>query len=107
MCHCNLNQPNEGMKYIDASLDLNPFNRISIIQKGMLHLQLEENNKAESLFQKAIALSPSDEEAETHYAIVNTFYCLGRSIDVIRWCEKIIKEYPTEQKEALLYIANC
>ena len=107
MCYCNLNQPNEGMKYIDASLDLNPFNRSSIIQKGMLHLQLEEQAKAESLFQKAIALSPNDEEAETHYAIVNCYFCLGRSIDVVRWCEKIIKEYPTEQKEALLHIANC
>ena len=107
MCHCNLNQPNEGMKFIDASLDLNPFNCMAIIQKGMLHLQLDENIQAESLYQKAIALSPSDEEAETHYAIVNTYFCLGRSLDVIRWCEKIIKEYPTEQKEALLYIANC
>jgi tetratricopeptide (TPR) repeat protein len=62
---------------------------------------------AESLFHKAIALSPSDEEAETHYAIVNTYFCLGRSVDIIRWCEKVIKEYPTEQKEALLFIANC
>lgn len=107
MCYCNLNIPDEGMKYIDASLDLNPFNRASIIQKGMLHLQLEENEKANSLFQKAIALSPSDEEAETHYAIVNCYYCLGRSQEVILWCERIIKKYPEEQKEALLHIANC
>ena len=107
MCYCNLNQPENGMKYIDASLDLNPFNRACIIQKGMLHLQLEENEKAEELFMKAIALSPTEEEAETHYAIVNCYFCLGRINDIIHWCEKIIKDYPEEQKEALLHIANC
>lgn len=107
MCYCNLNLPAEGMKYIDASLDLNPFNRASIIQKGMLHLQLEEYVQADMLFSKAIALSPTDEEADTHYAIINCFFCLGRNLEVLEWCEKIINKYPEEQKEALLYIANC
>lgn len=107
MCYCNLNQPQKGMEYIDASLDINPFNRSSIIQKGMLHLQMNENDLALSLFTKAISLSPSDEEADTHYAIVNCFYCLGRTTELLTWCKKIIKEYPEEQKDALLYIANC
>ncbi len=107
MCYCNLNLPVDGMKYIDASLDLNPFNRASIIQKAMLHLQLEENEQADFLFQKAISLSPTDEEAETYYAIVNCYFCLGRNQEVFQWCEKIIKQYPEEQKEALLHIAYC
>lgn len=107
MCYCNLNLPDEGIKYIDASLDMNPFNRASIIQKGMLHLQLEEGEKANDLFSRAISLSPTDEEAETYYAIVNCYYCLGRNAEVLHWCEKIINDYPEDQKEALLHIANC
>ena len=32
---------------------------------------------------------------------------MGRNDDIIRWCEKIINDYPEEQKEAILIIANC
>lgn len=107
VAYWNQNQLDEGMKYIDASLELNPFNCQSIIQKGMIHLLLNENDEAEKLFQKAIEFSPKDEEAETHYAIVNCYFYLGRNDDIIRWCEKIINDYPEEQKEAILIIANC
>ena len=38
MCCFNLFQAEEGMKYIDAALDLEPSFRGAILQKGMLHL---------------------------------------------------------------------
>jgi tetratricopeptide (TPR) repeat protein len=38
MCCSNLHQPEEGMQYIDAALNLEPSFRRAILQKGMLYL---------------------------------------------------------------------
>ena len=107
MCYSQLNAPNEGMKYIDASIGLNPFYRGTIIQKGMLHLQLEENAIAEELFQKALDISPEDEQLEILYSISNCYLWLEKYIETTEWCKKIILNYPNDQLEALFIMASC
>ena len=107
MCYSQLNQPNDGMKYIDAAISINPFYRGAILQKGMLHLQLEERKIAENLFQKALDLSPEDEQMEVLYSISNCYLWLGKYIETIEWCKKIILNHPNDKLEALIITASC
>lgn len=106
LCCFNLYQPEEGMKYIDAALDLEPSFRGAILQKGMLHLQLCENKKAERLFQRVLDISPDDEQSEILYNVANSYFFLHMYSETIKWCERIIRDYPDEQTEAL-YLTAC
>jgi len=105
LCCFNLFQPMEGMKYIDAALDLEPAYRGAILQKGMLYLQLHKTKEAEKLFQKVLDMSPDDEQSEILYNVANAYFFLYMYPPTIKWCEKIIKDYPDEQIEALHLIA--
>ena len=107
LCCFNLYESLEGMKYIDAALDLEPAFRGAILQKGMLHLQLQENNEAEKMFQKVIDISPDDELSEIYYNIANSYFFLMMFRPTIEWCDKIIQSYPNEQMEALHLKACC
>ena len=105
LCLSNLNRPEEGMKYVDAALSLNPFYRGAILQKATLHLQMFEYSAAYDLFQKALSLTPEDEQATVLYDIVNYCYCIGKYVEVLGWCGKIIEQYPDDKEEALYYAA--
>ena len=105
LCYFNLQQPEEGMRYIDAALDLEPYFRGAILQKGMLYLQLQENKKAENLFQKVLDISPDYEQSEILYNIANCYFFLNMYPETIEWCKKITAGYPDEQMEALYLIA--
>lgn len=107
MCYCDLANPMEGIKYIDASLDLNPFSRPALIQKGMLHLQLFEDDRAEKAFEKARLLTPKEEMSDTLYAILDCYFCLSRYEQAIEQCETIIKKYPDNRREAYMITANA
>lgn len=106
MCCFNLFEAEEGMKYIDAALDLEPSFRGAILQKGMLYLQLLEYEEATKLFLKVLEISADDEQAEIYYNIANAYFFLQNYPGAIDWCEKIINEYPDEKLEAL-YITAC
>ena len=106
MCCFNLYQPEEGMKYIDAALDLEPSFRGAILQKGMLYLQMQENKEAEKLFQKVLDISPDDEQSEILYNVANSYFFLQMYPETIEWCDKIIRNYPEEQMEAL-HLTAC
>lgn len=106
LCCFNLQQPEEGMEYIDAALNLEPSFRGAILQKGMLYLQMNENNKAEKLFQKVLDISPDDEQSEILYNVANSYFFLHMYPETIEWCEKIIQGYPDEQMEAL-HLTAC
>ena len=106
MCCFNLNQPEEGMKYIDAALDLEPSFRGAILQKGMLYLQMNQNQEAEKLFKKVLDISPDDEQSEILYNVANSYFFLQMYPETIEWCDKIIRNYPDEQMEAL-YLTAC
>ena len=105
MCCFNLYQPEEGMKYIDAALDLEPSFRGAMLQKGMLYLQMGQNEEAAQLFQKVLDISPDDEQSEIIYNVANSYFFLHMYPEAIEWCEKIIQSYPDEQTEALYLIA--
>lgn len=105
MCCFNLEKPKEGMKYIDAALDLEPSFRGAILQKGMLHLLMRENNEAERLFERVLDISPDDEQSEVIYNVANTYFFLRMFPETISWCERIIRDYPEEQMEALHLVA--
>ena len=106
LCCFNLYQPEEGMKYIDAALDLEPAFRGAILQKGMLHLQMQETKEAEKLFQKVMDISPDDDQSEILYNVANAYFFLHMYPSTIEWCNKIIRDYPDEQTEAL-YLTAC
>ena len=106
MCCFNLFQTEEGMKYIDAALDLEPSFRGAILQKGMLHLQMNQYQEATRLFHKVQEISPDDEQSEIIYNIANCYFFLHMYPETIEWCEKITKNYPDEQTEAL-YLMAC
>ena len=106
MCCFNLQQPEEGMKYIDAALGLEPSFRGAILQKGMLYLQMRQNKEAEELFQKVLDISPDDEQSEILYNVANSYFFLQMYPETIEWCEKIIRNYPEEQMEAL-HLTAC
>ena len=106
MCCFNLFQAEEGMKYIDAALDLEPSFRGAILQKGMLHLQMNQYQEATRLFHKVQEISPDDEQSEIIYNIANCYFFLHMYPETIEWCEKITKNYPDEQTEAL-YLMAC
>ena len=105
MCCFNLNQSEEGMKYIDVALNLEPGFRGAILQKGMLHVQLGESNEALKLFLKVMDISPDDEQSEIIYNIANSYFFLRMYPETIEWCQKILQTYPEEQMEALYLIA--
>lgn len=107
MCLANLDRAQEGMKYIDAALSLDPIYQSAIIQKAMLHLQLKETEQAEVLFRKATSLAVEDELIEVLYNITNCYFHHKEYSKTIEWCNKIITEYPNEQLEALLLVATC
>ena len=106
MCCFNLKQPVEGMEYIDVALNMEPSFRGAILQKGMLHIQLNENKEAEDLFQRVLDISPDEDQSEILYNIANSYFFLQMFPETIKWCEKITKQYPEEQKEAL-YLISC
>ena len=106
LCCFNLQQPEEGMKYIDAALNLEPSFRGAMLQKGMIHLQMDDNNEAEKLFQRVMDISMDDEQSEVLYNVANSYFFLQMYPQVIEWCEKIIQGYPNEQMEAL-YLTAC
>jgi tetratricopeptide (TPR) repeat protein len=106
LCCFNLQQPVEGMKYIDAALNLEPSFRGAMLQKGMIYLQMQEFLEAERLFQKVLDISPDDEQSEVLYNVANSYFFLQMYPQTIEWCEKIISGYPDEQTEAL-YLTAC
>ena len=106
MCCFNLHQPEEGMQYIDAALNLEPSFRGAILQKGMLYLQMQQKEKAEELFQKVLDISHDDEHLEILYNVANGYFFLHMYPETIEWSEKIVKQYPLEQKEAQHLIAS-
>ena len=105
LCCFNLHQPEEGMKNIDIALGLEPSFRGAMLQKGMIYLQMKQNNEAEMLFQKVLDISPEDEQSEILYNIANTYFFLKMYPETIEWCKKITSAYPDEQLEALFLIA--
>ena len=107
LCCFNLYQSEEGMKYIDAALNLEPAFRGAILQKGMLYLQMSENKEAEDLFQKVLDISPDDEQSEILYNVANCYFFLRMFPETLKWCRKIIEGYPDEQTEALYLTACC
>lgn len=106
MCYSHLNNPIEGMKYIDAAINLNPFYRGFILQKGMIYLQTGEKESASNTFQKALALSPDDEQMEVMYSIANCYLYQKEYKETIEWCCKIISDYPNDKLEALIISAS-
>ena len=104
MCYCNLQQPKEGMEYINASLDLNPFQINAIIQKGTLHLQLGEKESAEQMFNKAISITPTDEMPDTIFGIAYSYFFMKDYQQTIQWGEIILKEYPNEENNVLILL---
>ena len=105
MCYCNMELPKEGMKYIDASLQLDPFNCGSIIQKGTLHYQLNEYQEAERLFQKVQEDCPMDERQEMLYAIINSYLFLKQYDKAINLCKTTIEKYPDHRRKGIALIA--
>ena len=105
MCCFNLYQSVEGMKYIDAALDMEPGFRGAILQKGVLHVQLGENKEALQLFRKVMDISPDDEQSEIIYNVANSYFFLRLYPETIEWCQKIVQNYPDEEMEALYMIA--
>jgi len=106
MCCFNLYQTEEGMKYIDAALNLEPSFRGAILQKGMLYLQTHQNQEAQKLFHKVLNISPDDEQLEILYNVANSYFFLQMYPETIEWCEKIIRDYPEDQMEAL-HLTAC
>ena len=104
MCYCNLNKAQEGMEYINASLELNPFQINAIIQKGTLHLQLGEREIAEEMFNKAMSMSPQDEIPDTIIGITYSYFFLKDYHHTIHWGERILSEYPEEQNSILMLL---
>ena len=94
------------MKYIDAAINLNPFYRGFILQKGMIYLQTGEKESATNTFQKALALSPDDEQMEVMYSIANCYLYQKEYKETIEWCSKIISDYPNDKLEALIISAS-
>ncbi|MBQ8520488.1 MAG: tetratricopeptide repeat protein [Bacteroides sp.] len=105
MCYCNLFQPYEGMKYIDASLELDPFYYGAIIQKGTLYLQMNMEQEAEHTFTKALDICPNDEREQMIYSISNSYFFLKQYDKVIEWCNMLINEFPESRKKAIVLIA--
>lgn len=104
MCYCNLQKPKEGMEYINASLDLNPYQINAIIQKGTLYLQLNEITLAEQMFDKAISITPKDEMADTIFGIAYSYFFMKDYQRTIEWGEIILKEYPEEENNVLILL---
>ena len=105
MCYCNLQRPVEGLRYMDAALDIDPFYCGGIIQKATLHLQLGEVEIGEQLFEKALNLCPEDEKEEALYSIANSYFFLRQYPECIAWCERAMREYPLSVKRGIIMIA--
>lgn len=104
MCYCNMDKPQEGMPYIDMTLDIDSLNYGAIIQKATIHMQMEENDIAEQLIQRAQSICPDDEKEELLLAIANSHFFLKRYQDVIKWCKIAMEEYPSCKGKASVLI---
>ena len=67
---------------------------------------MQENKEAEKLFQKVLDISPDDEQSEILYNVANSYFFLQMYPETIEWCDKIIRNYPEEQMEAL-HLTAC
>ena len=104
-CYCNMKRPAEGLQYIDAVLDIDPFNNTAIIQKAVLHIQQGEEDISKQLFDKALSFCPEDERDMMLYSIACSCFFTKKYTQAIEWCKVIMHEYPIPNKKVIILTA--
>ena len=104
-CYCNMKRPAEGLQYIDAVLDIDPFNSTAIIQKAVLHIQQGEEDTSKQLFDKALSFCPEDERDMMLYSIACSCFFTKKYTQAIEWCKVIMHEYPIPNKKVIILTA--
>ena len=104
-CYCNIKRPAEGLQYINAVLDADPFNSTAIIQKAILHIQLGEEDAGKQLFDKALSFCPEDERDMMLYSIACCCFFTPKYTQAIEWCKIIMHEYPIPNKKVVILTA--
>lgn len=104
-CYCNLGELEQGMKFIDFSLEYDPLAFEAILHKASIYLNVGDYQSAEYLFQKAEEICPDDERENMLYAIALSYFLLKQHPQVIEWCEKAMKEYPDSVKKGIVQLS--
>lgn len=93
-CYCHLGNFEQGMKYIELSLELDPLQLDSTIQKASVFLNTGDYPSAECIFQKAETMCPEDEQEDLFYTIVFSYLCFKQCKNAIDWCKKAMYKFP-------------
>lgn len=102
ICYNSQENFDKAIEYINLSLELNPFNASTIVQKGSLCLQSGKKEEAEKEFKKAMVFTFT--KANTITGITYSYFITKDYEMTIKWAEKLYKEYPNEKASVIIML---
>ena len=99
-------KPMEGVTHIQRALALNPNFLMAWRFCGATYSMLGEHGKAIEHFERAMQLSPLDDDAfESYYGISMTCFFLGRYAQAVEWADQALRDRPRSPLALLVKIA--
>ncbi len=98
-CYCRMNNMEEGMLYIDLSLEIDPYQFDSIMHKASILLNIGDYLSANCTFQKVEEICPEDELEDLYYTIIISYLYYKQFNSVIEWGKKGINIFPESMKK--------
>jgi len=99
-------KPMEGVTHIQRALALNPNFLMAWRFAGATYSMLGEHGKAIGHFERAMQLSPLDDDAfESYYGISMTCFFLGRYAQAVEWADQALRDRPRSALALLVKIA--
>lgn len=99
-------KPMEGAAHIQRALALNPNFLMAWRFGGATCSMLGEHGKAIEHFERAIQLSPLDDDAfESYYGLSMTCFFLGRYAQAVEWADQALRDRPRSPLALLVKIA--
>jgi adenylate cyclase len=99
-------QPEEGVAHIERALALNPNFLMAWRFGGAAYSMLGEHGKAIEYYERAMQLSPLDDNAfESYHGISFPCFYLGRYDEAVGWAERALRERPRSAPALMLKVA--
>lgn len=106
-CYCNLELPEEGMVYINQSLELDPLSPLAMVQKGTLYLQLNKGEEADELFKRAIEISEEKIKGEIHFNVAYNCHFAKDYKRALTYVCEVLDLYPRLDENSFVLLACC
>jgi len=99
--------PEEGVAYIERALALNPNFLMAWRFGGATYSMLGEHGKAIEYFERAMQLSPLDDDAfESYHGISMPCFFLGRYDQAVEWAERALRDRPRSASALMMKVRH-